>query len=178
LKTGLKTGRKANEERAKNEPKKSLSTSQFFGLRSGKSALFSDNTQILYACSPNLKVTFLTAATRQSVCQKRSQPLLTEIEKTLADGYAVIIYPNRLGTATMVLADGDDWVAIQNVIDEMPEERVVDVTRPTGPEAVEAGVAKLGRKLRREGEYENFDEKMRELGLPNPAARPPHQQEE
>ncbi len=103
---------------------------------------------------------------------------MTEIEKTLADGYAVIIYPNRLGTATMVLADGDEWVAIQNVIDEMPEERVVDVTRPTGPEAVEAGVAKLGRKLRREGEYENFDEKMRELGLPNPAARPPHQQEE
>jgi hypothetical protein len=107
----------------------------------------------------------LTAAERQSIFPKRNQPPLTAIEKTLTDGYAVVIYPNRLGTTTMVLVDDKDWVAVQNVIDNLPEERVIDITRPTGPEAVEAGVAQLGRKLRREGEYTDWDERMRQLGL-------------
>lgn len=98
---------------------------------------------------------------------------MSEIEKALTDGYAVIIYANRLGTATMTIVDGEDFKAVQEVVYGLPDEQVIDITRPTGPEGFEAGVAKIGRKMRREGEYENWDEKMREFGLPPASERPP-----
>ncbi len=97
---------------------------------------------------------------------------MTDIEKALNDGYAIVVYPNALGTATLALVDGEDWANVQIVMEDLPDERVVDVTRPTGPEAIEAGVSRVGRKMRREGEYENWDEKMKEFGLPNASERP------
>lgn len=97
---------------------------------------------------------------------------MSEIDKMLAAGYAVIIYLNHIGTETMALVDGNDWTAVQAVIDDLPDEQVIDITTPTGPDAIENGIAKLGRKLRREGEYEKWDEKMKALGLPNASERP------
>jgi hypothetical protein len=97
------------------------------------------------------------------------------IEKAINDGYAIVIYPNALGTATIALFDAEDWAHVQLVIDDLPDERVLDITRPTGPEAIEVGVARVGRKMRREGEYENWDEKMKEFGMPNASDRPSQQ---
>ena len=97
---------------------------------------------------------------------------MAKVEKMLEDGYALIFYPNRLGSATMVLVDGEDWEAVQDVIDGIPDERVIDVRRPTSVDTIEAGVAQIKRKINREGEYENWDEKMRSFGLPNASERP------
>ena len=97
---------------------------------------------------------------------------MSEIENAIAAGYAIIIYPNALGTATLALVDNEDWISVAAVMEALPDEQLIDVTRPTGPEAIEAGVARIGRKMRREGEYANWDEKMRALGLPNPSERP------
>lgn len=100
---------------------------------------------------------------------------MTDIEKAITAGYAIVIYPNTLGTATLALVDGEDWANVQLVMEDLPDERVVDVTRPTTPQAIENGVARIGRKMRREGEYENWDVKMREFGLPDAAKRPSEQ---
>jgi len=97
---------------------------------------------------------------------------MSDIDKMLEDGYAVILYPNRLGTATMAFIDGEDWTAVQAVIDDLPDEQVLDIRRPVAPESVNEGVARIGRKMRREGEYENWDEKMKSFGLPNASERP------
>lgn len=90
---------------------------------------------------------------------------MSHIEKLLnEDGEALIIYPNRLGTFTMVRIKKDQWEPFQDFIEVIHDDQVIDVTAAT-PEAIDAGVAKLGRKARREGEYVGWDEKMRNYGL-------------
>jgi len=91
---------------------------------------------------------------------------MTHIEKLLQeDGEALIIYPNGLGTVTMVRIKKDQWEPFQDFIEVIHDDQVIDINPPATPETIEAGVAKLGRKERREGEYVNWDERMNKLGL-------------
>jgi hypothetical protein len=93
---------------------------------------------------------------------------MAHIEKLLKeDGEALIIYPNGLGTVTMVRIQKDQWEPFQDFIEVISDDQVIDITTAT-PEAIDAGVAKLGRKARREGEYVGWDEKMRNYGLSQP----------
>lgn len=93
---------------------------------------------------------------------------MTNTEKLLKeDGEALIIYPNGLGTVTMVRIQKDQWEPFQDFIEVISDDQVIDITAAT-PEAIDAGVAKLGRKARREGEYVGWDEKMRNYGLSQP----------
>jgi hypothetical protein len=93
---------------------------------------------------------------------------VTNTEKLLKeDGEALIIYPNGLGTVTMVRIQKDQWEPFQDFIEVISDDQVIDITTAT-PEAIDAGVAKLGRKARREGEYVGWDEKMRNYGLSQP----------
>jgi hypothetical protein len=93
---------------------------------------------------------------------------VTNTEKLLKeDGEALIIYPNGLGTVTMVRIQKDQWEPFQDFIEVISDDQVIDITAAT-PEAIDAGVAKLGRKARREGEYVGWDEKMRNYGLSQP----------
>lgn len=93
---------------------------------------------------------------------------MTNTEKLLKeDGEALIIYPNGLGTVTMVRIQKDQWEPFQDFIEVISDDQVIDITTAT-PEAIDAGVAKLGRKARREGEYVGWDEKMRNYGLSQP----------
>jgi hypothetical protein len=93
---------------------------------------------------------------------------MAHIEKLLKeDGEALIIYPNGLGTVTMVRIQKDQWEPFQDFIEVISDDQVIDITAAT-PEAIDAGVAKLGRKARREGEYVGWDEKMRNYGLSQP----------
>ena len=85
----------------------------------------------------------------------------------------MILYPNGLGTVTMVRIKKDQWEPFQDFIEVIPDDQVIDIRLPATPEAIEAGVAKLGRKERREGEYVGWDERMAALGLPNASERPP-----
>jgi hypothetical protein len=91
---------------------------------------------------------------------------MTHIEDLLQEtGEALIIYPNGLGTVTMVKIKKDQWEPFQNFIDGIPDEQVIDIRLPATPEAIDAGVARLSRKERRVGEYEGWDEKMAALGF-------------
>jgi hypothetical protein len=91
---------------------------------------------------------------------------MTHTEKLLQEaGEALIIYPNGLGTVTMVRIKKDQWEPFQDFIEVISDDQVIDITLPATPEAIDAGVAKLGRKERREGEYVGWDEKMRKYGL-------------
>lgn len=87
---------------------------------------------------------------------------MTEIEKLLKEaGKALLLYPNRLGTTTLVTVKSEQWEPFQDFIEALPEDQVLDISASPTPEAIEAGVAKLGRKERREGEYVGWDEKMK-----------------
>jgi hypothetical protein len=93
---------------------------------------------------------------------------MTHIEKLLQEtGEALIIYPNGLGTVTMVRIKKDQWEPFQDFIEVISDDQVIDIRLPATPDAIDAGVAKLGRKERREGEYVGWDEKMRAYGLEN-----------
>lgn len=87
---------------------------------------------------------------------------MTEIEKLLKEeGKALLIYPNQLGTVTLVTVKSEQWEPFQDFIEVLPDDQVLDIADSPTPEAIEAGVAKLGRKARREGEYVGWDERMK-----------------
>lgn len=88
-----------------------------------------------------------------------------KIEQVIDDGFAIIIYPNNLGTATIAVLDGEHWGAVQSEIDDLPEDQLIDVCRPLTDDTVSEGVAKVRRKINREGEYADWDERMKNLGL-------------
>lgn len=91
---------------------------------------------------------------------------MTHIEQLLhVAGDSIIVYPNRLGTVTIVRIKSDQFEPFQDFIEVIPDDQVIDINGPVTPEALDAGVAKLGRKARREGEYVGWDEKLRNLGL-------------
>lgn len=81
------------------------------------------------------------------------------------DREALIIFPNGLTTVTLVRIKADQWEPFQDLIEVIPDDQVIDIADPLTPQAIEAGVAKLGRKARREGEYADWDERMKRLGL-------------
>ena len=81
------------------------------------------------------------------------------------DREALIIFPNGLSTVTLVRIKADQWEPFQDFIDALPEDQILDIRDPLTPQAVDDGVARLGRKDRREGEYANWDERMKKLGL-------------
>jgi hypothetical protein len=92
---------------------------------------------------------------------------MTHIEKLIhEDNAAFIVYKNGLGTVTITKIKRDQWQPFQDFIDIIPDEQIIDFKPPATPEAIEEGVAKIGRKERREGEYAGWDEKMASLGLP------------
>jgi len=86
-----------------------------------------------------------------------------KIDQAIKDGFAVIIYPNQLGTATIAFIDGEAWAGVQDEIDELPEDQIIDVQRPITDEKFAEGVAQVRRKINREGEYADWDERMRKL---------------
>ena len=91
---------------------------------------------------------------------------MTHIEQLLHDaGESIIVYPNRLGTITIVRIKKDQFEPFQDFIEVSHDDQVIDISGPVTPEALDAGIAKLGRKARREGEYVGWDEKMRKYGL-------------
>lgn len=81
------------------------------------------------------------------------------------DREALIIFPNGLSTVTLVRIKADQWEPFQDFIDVIPDDQVIDIRGPLTLQAIDDGVAKLGRKARREGEYVGWDEKMKKLGL-------------
>lgn len=78
---------------------------------------------------------------------------------------ALIIFPNGLSTTTLVRIKADQWEPFQDFIDVIPDDQVIDIRSPLTAQAVDDGIAKLGRKARREGEYVGWDERMKKLGL-------------
>lgn len=82
-----------------------------------------------------------------------------------AEREALIIFPNGLSTTTLVRIKADQWEPFQDFIDVIPDDQVIDIRSPLTAQAVEDGIAKLGRKARREGEYVGWDERMKKLGL-------------
>lgn len=93
--------------------------------------------------------------------------MANKIEKAIEDGFAVLIYPNQLGTATIAFIDGEDWAGVQDEIDDLPEDQLTDVHLPADDEKFAEGVAQVRRKINREGEYADWDERIKKLGLDN-----------
>jgi len=81
---------------------------------------------------------------------------------------ALIIFPNGLSTVTLVRIKADQWEPFQDFIEVIPDDQIIDIKGPLTPQAVDDGVAKLGRKARREVEYVGWDEKMSKYGLAQP----------
>ena len=81
------------------------------------------------------------------------------------DHEALIVFPNGLSTVTLVRIKADQWQAFQDVIDTLPDDQIIDTREPLTAQALDDGIARLGRKARREGEYVDWDEKMKKLGL-------------
>lgn len=91
---------------------------------------------------------------------------MSAIEKLVdEDGIAFVVFPNGLSTVSIVAIKRDQWEPFQDFIEVLPEDQVIDISDKLSGSAVEDGVAKLRRKLRREGEYADWDERMRRLGL-------------
>ena len=88
-----------------------------------------------------------------------------KIDQAIDAGFAVLIYPNQLNTVTVAFLDGEHWGAVQTEIDDLPEDQLIDVRRPVTDAAVAEGVAQVQRKINREEEYADWDEKMKRLGL-------------
>jgi hypothetical protein len=88
-----------------------------------------------------------------------------KIEKAIEDGFAVLIYPNQLGTATIAFIDSESWAGVEDEIDDLPEDQLTDVHLPADDEKFAEGVAQVRRKINREGEYADWDERMKKLGL-------------
>lgn len=89
---------------------------------------------------------------------------MSHIEQLIdVDREALIIFPNGLSTVTLVRIKADQWEPFQDFIEVIHDDQVIDIRGPLTPQAVEDGVAKLGRKARREGEYANWDERMKKL---------------
>lgn len=82
------------------------------------------------------------------------------IEKAVNDTYAVVIYRNKLNTTTVALLTSEEWADIQTGVDKVPEDRIVDTNETLTPETVDAAVARVFRKLNREGEYHDWDARM------------------
>lgn len=78
---------------------------------------------------------------------------------------ALIIFPNGLSTTTLVRIKADQWEPFQDFIEVIPDDQVIDIRSPLTAQALDDGIAKLGRKARREGEYVGWDERMKKLGL-------------
>jgi hypothetical protein len=91
--------------------------------------------------------------------------MTNKIEQAIDDGFAVLIYPNSLGTATVAFLDGEHWGAVQSEIDDLPEDQIIDVRRPLTDAAAAEGVAQVRLKINREGEYADWDARMQKLGL-------------
>lgn len=81
------------------------------------------------------------------------------------DREALIIFPNGLSTTTLVRIKADQWEPFQDFIDVLPDDQIIDIRSPLTSQALDDGIAKLGRKARREGEYVGWDERMKKLGL-------------
>lgn len=83
------------------------------------------------------------------------------------DREALIIFHNGLQTVTLVRIKADQWEPFQDVIDTLPDDQIIDIKEPltSVPGPLNDGIARLGRKARREGEYADWDEKMKKLGL-------------
>lgn len=87
------------------------------------------------------------------------------------DGLAFILFPNRLGTMTVVAIKPDQWEPFQDFIEVIPEDQVIDITPPLDersvitPAVLNAAIEKVQRKMKREGEYVDWDERMKKLGL-------------
>lgn len=79
---------------------------------------------------------------------------------------ALIIFPNSLSTVTLVRIKADQWKPFQDFIEGISDDQIMDIAGPLTQQAIDDGIAKLGRKERREGEYVDWDEKMRKYGLP------------
>lgn len=90
---------------------------------------------------------------------------MTNLNDAINDGFAVLIYPNQLGTATVAIIDEKIWGDVEAAIKELPDDQIVDVRLSTTDENIAEGVGKVRRKMNREGEYVDWDEKMRNLGL-------------
>lgn len=87
------------------------------------------------------------------------------------DGLAFILFTNQLGTMTVVAIKPDQWEPFQDFIEVIPEDQVVDVVLPSrdgtkiAPDAVQDAIERVQRKMKREGEYVDWDERMKKLGL-------------
>lgn len=90
---------------------------------------------------------------------------MAAIEQLIENGFALIVYPNQLGTATLVRIKPDQWEPFQDFIDVISDDQVVDVIRPITPQALDEAAARIDRKAKREGEYKDWDERMQKLGL-------------
>lgn len=91
-------------------------------------------------------------------------PYIEQLLQT--DGEAVIVYPNQLGTTTIVRVKKDQWAPFQALVEAIHDDQVIDIRGPVTPETLDTGFAKLRRKARREGEYVDWDEKMSQYGCP------------
>lgn len=85
------------------------------------------------------------------------------IQRAINDNYSIIVYRNGLGTTTVALLTSDVWGEIQVGLDNVPEDRIVDTADMLTPDVLEETVALVIRKMRREGEYHDWDEKMAKL---------------
>lgn len=91
---------------------------------------------------------------------------MNNIEQLIdVDREALIVFPNGLSTVTLVRIKADQWQPFQDFIDVIPDDQIIDIKDPLTPQTLDDGVAKLGRKARREGEYVGWDEKLKQLGL-------------
>lgn len=90
---------------------------------------------------------------------------MSAVAKAIEDGFAYLAYSNALNSTTIVLFSAEEWAAVQKIVDRVPDDRVIDIMGAPTAEALEAGVARIGRKIRREGEYVDWDERMQRLGL-------------
>lgn len=91
--------------------------------------------------------------------------MLNKIDQAIADGFAVLIYPNELNTVTVAFLDGEHWGAVQTEINDLPEDQLIDVRGPVSDAVIAESVARIRRKINREGEYADWDERMKKLGL-------------
>ena len=78
------------------------------------------------------------------------------------DGMAVVVYPNKLNTTTIVALTEEDFAQIRALLESISDMRVVDVA---DKDFIDDGIMAVLDKFRERGRYSNWRERMAEIGV-------------
>lgn len=90
-------------------------------------------------------------------------------ELITAENKAVVVYPNRLGTVTVLALTDDEFQAIKPTLSAITDMRCVDIR---SGQTVDYGISTVFDKLHERNQYSGWRLRMKALGIDPDAPAP------